>query len=126
MSADQLSASTRLALQRTRLAVDRTLMAWVRTSLSLITFGFTIYKFFQFEAGRQIPVREGLIGPRGFALFMIGIGLTALLLATVEHRRNIQGLRAEGAAPSPTVAGVVAALVGVLGALGFVSVLLRF
>ena len=126
MSADELSASTRLALQRTRLAVDRTLMAWVRTSLSLITFGFTIYKFFQFEAGRQIEVRKGLIGPRGFALFMIGIGLTALLLATVEHRRNIQGLRAEGGAPMPTVAGIVAALVGVLGVLGFVSVLLRF
>lgn len=125
MSADELSARTRLALERTRLAVDRTLMAWVRTALSLITFGFTIYKFFQFEAGQQIKVRQGWLGPRGFALFMIGIGLTALLLATVEHRRNIEALRAEGGSPSPTVAGIVAGLVGVLGALGFVSVLLR-
>ncbi len=38
---------TSLALDRTRLAHERTLMAWVRTAVSLISFGFTIYKFFQ-------------------------------------------------------------------------------
>ena len=44
-----LDSGTRLAVDRTRLAYERTLMAWVRTSISLITFGFTIYKFFQNE-----------------------------------------------------------------------------
>ena len=39
-----------LALERTYLAHERTLMAWVRTATSLITFGFSIYKFFAFEA----------------------------------------------------------------------------
>ena len=29
---------------RTIMAADRTLMAWVRTSLSMLSFGFTIYK----------------------------------------------------------------------------------
>ena len=38
---------TALALDRTRLAHERTLMAWARTATSLISFGFTIYKFFQ-------------------------------------------------------------------------------
>ena len=38
---------TNLAYERTALANDRTLMAWIRTSTSLISFGFTIYKFFQ-------------------------------------------------------------------------------
>ena len=32
---------------RTRLAYERTMMAWVRMGTSLISFGFTIYKFFQ-------------------------------------------------------------------------------
>ena len=40
-----LDSSTRLAVDRTRLAHERTLMAWVRTATSLISFGFTIYKF---------------------------------------------------------------------------------
>ena len=47
-----LDAGTRLAVERTRLAHERTLMAWVRTATSLISFGFTIYKFFEFESGR--------------------------------------------------------------------------
>ena len=32
---------------RTILAADRTLMAWIRTALSMLSFGFTIYKFLQ-------------------------------------------------------------------------------
>jgi len=44
-----LPDATRLAVDRTRLAFERTMMAWVRTATSLITFGFTVYKFFQFE-----------------------------------------------------------------------------
>ncbi len=37
-----------MARLRTSMASDRTLMAWVRTALSMISFGFTIYKFFQY------------------------------------------------------------------------------
>src|SRR5262245_25244070 len=95
-SAADLPAATKLAVDRTRLAYERTLMAWVRTAMCLIAFGFTIYKFFQYLRERQpVAANEGLIGPRGFALIMIGIGLTALILATVEHRRNIEVLRTE-------------------------------
>src|ERR1700679_1367281 len=39
---------TDLAMQRTSMAAERSLMAWVRTSLSMIGFGFSIYKFFQY------------------------------------------------------------------------------
>ena len=43
---------TDLAAERTMMAADRTLMAWIRTSLSLMSFGFTIYKLLQgFQAG---------------------------------------------------------------------------
>ena len=37
------------------MAADRTLMAWIRTTLSMISFGFTIYKFLQamFESGKS-------------------------------------------------------------------------
>lgn len=81
-----LPDATRLAVDRTRLAYERTLMAWTRTAMSLISFGFTIYKFFQYlREGR--PVAEaGILGPRGFALLMIGSGLAALVFATLEHR----------------------------------------
>ena len=38
---------TTLAASRTLMAADRSLMAWVRTGLSMISFGFTIYKILQ-------------------------------------------------------------------------------
>jgi hypothetical protein len=51
-----LDSSTALALERTRLAHERRLMAWVRTATSLISFGFTIYKAFEYLRQRQPDV----------------------------------------------------------------------
>ena len=47
MADPEIKTSHILALDRTRMAAERTLMAWVRTALSMIAFGFTIYKFLQ-------------------------------------------------------------------------------
>ena len=126
LSAKTLDVGTRLAVDRTRLAYERTLMAWVRTATSLISFGFTIYKFFQFELkGQPAPNAERLIGARGFALIMIATGLVALLLSTLEHRRSMRAMRAEfGHVPASTAA-TVAALISLLGILAFVAVVLH-
>jgi len=56
-------------------------MSWIRTATSLITFGFSIYKFFQIEAPASAQ-QNRLIGPREFALALVCIGLVSLLLAT--------------------------------------------
>ena len=50
-----LDTGTRLAVDCTRLAYERTMMAWVRTGTSMISFGFTIYKFFQDQNDRAQP-----------------------------------------------------------------------
>jgi inner membrane protein YidH len=120
-----LDVGTRLAVDRTALAHERTLMAWVRTATSLISFGFTIYKFFQFELKGQPPSPERFIGPRGFALFMIGIGLVALLLSTLEHRRSMHAMRAEFGNVPLSTAAVVAGLISLLGIVTFAVVVLR-
>ena len=117
-----LPDATKLAVDRTRLAYERTLMAWTRTATSLISFGFTIYKFFQYlHEGKPAP-DTGLFGPRGFALLMIGIGLTALAGATVEHRLSLQALRAEYGPQRYSLAAVVASLIAVLGVTGLLAV----
>ena len=120
---DEIPANTRLALDRTRLAYERTLMAWVRTATSLISFGFTIFKFFEFLREDRPEMSESAIGPRGFAVLMIAIGLTALLLATLEHRRHMNALRTSYGPLPISLAAVVAALIAVLGVLGLASVL---
>src|SRR6476620_8858075 len=116
--------TTDLAIDRTRLAHDRTLMAWVRTATSLISFGFTIYKFFQYMQ-EQGQVRSGkLLGPREFALLMIGIGVVALILATIQHRLELQKMRKYFAVPY-SLATVVAGLIGFLGLIAFLAVVFR-
>src|SRR5262245_32961337 len=81
-------SSTELSLDRTYLAHDRTLMAWVRTATSLISFGFTIYKFFQYLREQEDrKIAQSPFGPRYFALLMICIGLVSLLMATIQHWR---------------------------------------
>ena len=112
-------------MDRTWLAHERTLMAWVRTATSLISFGFTIYKFFEFEAGKGAIPQNAWLSPRGFAMLMIGTGLIALLLSTIEHSRSLKELHAEFGAPRRSVAGVVAFLIAVVGLMAFVAAAVR-
>ena len=123
-SAPALDNSTILAFDRTRAAYERTMMAWIRTATSLITFGFTIYKFFHIEApppGRQ----NRLIGPRGFAFVLVSIGLFSLILATLEHRQNLRTLGAQYAGKRRSLAVLVAALISILGVLALVVIIFR-
>jgi putative membrane protein len=124
-AAPSLDAGTRLALDRTRLAYERTMMAWVRTATSLITFGFTIYKFFQLEIKAAAPPVDHVIGPRGFALIMIGTGLIALTLSGVQHHQSLRLLKQLYGTIPRSVAGPVAALVGLLGVFALIGVILR-
>ena len=118
-------ASTKLAVDRTRLAYERTLMSWIRTATSLITFGFSIYKFFQIELAGGASRSDRLIGPREFALLMICIGLFSLLMATLQHRQNLNVLRAQYRDIPRSLAKVVAALIAILGLLALIAVLFR-
>jgi putative membrane protein len=114
-------------LERIRLSCERTMMSWLRTALALIAFGFGIYKFFQYlEAnGQAHGGAAGALGAREFALLMIGTGIVALVLATIDHRRNMQRLRAQyGALPS-SYTGMLAGLIALLGVIGLLAALLR-
>jgi putative membrane protein len=120
----QLDRSTELAFERTRVAYERTMMAWIRTATSLITFGFTIYKFFQLE-GQGRAQQGRLIGARGFAFILVSIGLVSLLLATIEHRQNIRTLGAQYAGQRRSLAVMLAALISILGLLALLAMIFR-
>jgi len=122
-SAPALDVSTRLAFDRTRAAYERTMMAWIRTATSLITFGFSIYKFFQIEEPAGRPNR--LIGPRGFAFMLVSVGLFSLTIATFEYRQNIRTLGAQYAGKPRSLAVLVAALISILGILALVVIIFR-
>jgi len=115
------SSTTELAVDRTRLAHERTLMAWTRTATSLISFGFTVYKFFDYLR-KEESASGGPLRPRWFALFMIVIGLVALTVATAEHHRELKALKASYGPQPRSLSLIVAALVAVLGVVGLIAV----
>ena len=118
--------ATQLAVERTRLAHERTLMAWIRTATSLISFGFTIYKFFQFvREENKIQHPDCFLGPREFALIMILAGLVALVLATVQHHQYIKSLRTPDTKAPYSLAMAIAIVVAGLGVLGLLLVILQ-
>lgn len=101
------------------------MMAWVRTAASLISFGFTIYKFFQYMREQGQPVQNRLLGPREFALLLIAIGLFSLVLATIQSRREMRVMRKHYAHVPLSLANIVAGMVAILGVLTFLAVMLR-
>jgi putative membrane protein len=117
---DQLT----LAWERTFLAHERTLMAWVRTATSMITFGFTLYKFF-FYYHAQEPSRhvEQLLGPRTYGLIIMGIGVFTLAVATWQHRQQVKQLRAQYRDAPWSLSMLLATMVAALGILAFLAAL---
>ena len=123
-SAPALDDSTKLAFESARASYEGTLMSWIRTATSLITFGFSIYKFFQIEtpgAGQQ----NLLIGPREFAFMLVSIGLVSLPLAILEYRQSIRALGAQYAGKRRSLAVVVAALISIVGVLALLAMIFR-
>lgn len=106
------------AIDNLRLAYERTTLAWVRTSITLISFGFTIDKFFEGRARRAGP--GGFVSPQVIGTMMIAFGLVALALFLVElrkfHRRHPEAPRSS--------AGYVAIMIAILGIAALISAIL--
>lgn len=118
-----LNSAHHLAIDRTLMAAERTLMAWVRTSLSLISFGFTIAKFFQY-LNQQLPPdsRFRVHMPRYFGLTLVLLGLGALVVAILEHDSVVKRLRASDPAAGRRVSSAILTAI-ILFAIGVVMLL---
>jgi putative membrane protein len=114
-----------LALDRTRLAAERNLMAWVRTALSMITFGFTIYKFLQVFQEQTTAAILRPNAPRNLGLALVGIGTFALIAATVQYWQYVRKLRTDRPYKPWDLAFIVATLIGLLGVMVFISIILN-
>lgn len=117
-------SNTDLAFERTILAENRTLMAWIRTAISLISFGFTIYKFFH-EVSHSAEVAHRLLSPRKVGMLMIAFGLLALIWGLAEHHAIYKKLKRSYAGTERSKSTWLAVLVLLFGLALFLGVFYR-
>lgn len=89
----------------------------------MISFGFGIYKFFDYFQKDQ-PIHQGFVTPRRFAIILMGVGLFVLAGAAVQNWSDLRRLRKSGHVPM-SLAGMVATLMAILGLLALVTAVLR-
>jgi putative membrane protein len=118
---------TGAAMARTRMAAERTLMAWIRTSLSMISFGFTILKFFEFLQESQGPLGKfrGLRAQH-LGLVLISLGTLILIPAIFQNHSLMKRLSILDGKSSWSLSLVVAVLVGGFGLFAFASSIFRW
>ncbi|HCU25286.1 MAG TPA: DUF202 domain-containing protein [Deltaproteobacteria bacterium] len=120
--------TTELSLERSRLSSERTLMAWIRTSLSMISFGFTIFKFFQYL--KETGLLSASRAPRG-ALHMgqvlVIVGTLILIPASIQHGMYLRMLKKQAQVPFPfSLAQIVAGLMAFLGLAAIANLFFRW
>lgn len=117
---------TDMALERTIIAAERTLMAWIRTAISMIGFGFTIYKFFQYLPEE---IATGKVArpqtPRNLGMTLIALGTLALMAAAFQHRTFMRDIGASSKHYRWSISFAVAIFVILIGLITFYGVLLR-
>lgn len=118
---------TEYAVGRTREAAERTLMAWIRTNLSMISFGFTIFKFFQYlqEAGTAAKFRPQ--APRNLGIALVLLGTVMLTLAIVQHGIFLRRLRERSGQKLPVSLTMITALgISLIGLFALSNLLFKF
>ena len=119
--------NTELAKERNRAAAERTLMAWIRTCLSLISFGFGIERLISILEKTRIksdidPIHLSRI--LGLAFICIGTG--AMMLAALDHRRELRRIRRDDYiyAPRTSLSLIVSICLVAVGAFAFIGIVL--
>ena len=101
-------------------------MAWIRTSISMIGFGFTIVKFFQYMPQ---DVATGVIrrpqASRNLGMTLIVLGTLALAAAAWQHRKFLKDIGLTQTRHAWSISFVVALAVILIGLGTFYGVWLR-
>jgi putative membrane protein len=98
------------------LANERTFLAWERTALGLITAGLAITQL--------LPSFDVADGRRILGLPLIALGILIAGVAYWEWRQNQEAMRYDRPLPHSWLPLIVAIVVAIVAALGFVLVLI--
>jgi putative membrane protein len=108
---------------RTVMAADRTLMAWIRTSLSMFSFGFTIYKVLDSMAKAGTIANSD--SPQQVGLLLAGLGTATVVLGTASYWLTLRDLQRAGEFRLGRPVLIMAAIMSLIGLALFVGIAVR-
>jgi len=115
-----------IQLERTRTAFERLQLAWIRSCLTMLTIGVGAYEYFYNRLEKGQASLLNLITGRELGFFLIAVAFAMLLLATIQHTKNMATLKKQYPTMRFSVAMVLSYLLLALSFfLGFM-VLLKF
>ncbi len=117
-----MDRNTRFDYDRTWLAYEQAMQAWIRTALSLIAFGFSVYKLVGI-IDRNPADEKYLVGTHAFGFILVAIGFVALAIATIEYRQSIKVLREEYGQSPRSTSVFFAGLIAVLGIFALIAMI---
>ncbi len=120
----EIGYSTKLAIQRTVMAADRTLMAWIRTALSMISFGFTIYKVIDGLQQRTAPIVGELDGRRA-GLVLCALAILSITIGIAEYFMTVRDIREHDPSLRSRYTLVIAGVMLVIGIMMFILIFTR-
>lgn len=111
-----LSTSDKLAIDRTKLALERTQMAVVRTSVSMISFGFTIAKFFNdLKSIESLKTISTAYSSKSVGYWLVVIGTAYILISSVQYQMDYKSLHIPGTKRKIPFTFLLSITIGVLG-----------
>lgn len=80
--------------ERSRIAFEKLQLSWVRTSVTILVVGIGAYEYYyeRVESGRPGLIKH-LTGAQ-FGLLLVMVSFFVLLLATIQHLKNMKNLKA--------------------------------
>jgi uncharacterized membrane protein YidH (DUF202 family) len=91
----------------------------------MISFAFTIYKFFEFEKQNDPRALQGKFSPRDYAISMAAIGVVSLILAIFQYRKGTRQLKLQMPGSPYSLAEVVAVLISFFGLFVLIDAIVR-
>ena len=80
-------------LEKFRIVLERLQLNWIKWNVTCIALGFAAYKFYYSRVSEgKSPINYNITG-RDIGIFLMTLGTLALLLATFQHKKNVEKLK---------------------------------
>lgn len=80
-------------LEKSRTALERLQLNWIKWNLTCIALGFTVYRFYLSRIEEGANMNRYVVTGRELGIFLISLGFISLLVATYQHKKNVEKLK---------------------------------